>query len=160
LEDTNSSVGKLVEDSTEEEWGEKIGIVRENVFRIGVLNIGGFPVDGPTAKAEELRMYLTNCRLDLIGLTECNAHWKMIPVHFGMAERTRGWWESLHINMAYYADYPRLAKHQAGGVCQWSINKGAHRVMETGKDPRGLGRWAWTRYRGRNNVSLRVVTVY
>jgi hypothetical protein len=105
-------------------------------------------------------MYLANCRLDLIGLTECNAHWKMILVHYSMAERTRGWWESLHLNTAYYADYPSLARHQAGGVCQWIINKGAYRVMETGKDLRGLGRWAWTRYRGRNGVSPRVVTVY
>jgi hypothetical protein len=62
----------------------------------------------------------------------------MILVHYNMAEQTRGWWEILHINVAYYADYPSLAKHQAGGVCQWSINKGAHQVMETGQDFRGL----------------------
>ena len=125
-----------------------------------MLNIGGFPVDGHSAKLEELRLYLSNCKLDSIGLTECNAHWKMIPVHYNMAERTRGWWENMHINIAYYAEYKSLSKQQAGGVCQWSINKGAHRVMEVGQDTRGLGRWAWTRYRGRNGVSLRVVTVY
>ena len=33
-------------------------------------------------------------------------------------------------------------------------------VMECGKDSRGLGRWAWTRYRGRSGVNLRFVTAY
>jgi hypothetical protein len=134
--------------------------VKENVFRVGILNIGSFLVDGHSAKLEELRLYLSNCKLDSIGLTECNAHWKMIPVHYSMAERTKGWWEKMHVNIAYYAEYKSLSKHQAGGVCQWSINKGAHRAMEVRQDTRGLGRWVWTRYRGRNGVLLRVVTEY
>jgi hypothetical protein len=49
---------------------------------------------------------------------------------------------------------------QHGGVTLWSINKAAHRVTTSGQDTDGLGRWAWTHYRGRNNVSLRVVTAY
>ena len=160
MEDTSSGVRQNEKDSTEEHWGEDIGKERSNVFRIGVLNIGGFPVDGHSAKLEELRMYISNCKLDSIGLTECNAHWKMIPVQYSMVERTRGWWESLHINTAYYSEYQGLAKFQAGGVSLWSMNKGAHRVMESGQDGRGLGRWAWTKYRGRQNINLRFVTVY
>jgi hypothetical protein len=103
-------------------------------------------VDGHSAKLEELQMYLSNCRLTAIGLTECNAHWKMIPVQTSMAERTRGWWESLHINSAYYSWYQSLAKYQAEGVSLLSVNKGAHWVMESGQDGRGLGQWAWTKY--------------
>ena len=30
----------------------------------------------------------------------------------------------------------------------------------SGADSKGLGRWCWTRYRGRNNIILRVVSVY
>jgi hypothetical protein len=106
--------------------GGLIETKRDNVFRVGMLNIGGFPVDSNSAKAEEIRLYILNCRLDVISLTECNAHWKMIPVQYSMAERTQGWWESLHINQAYYSEYKSLAKYQAGGVCLWSLNKGAH----------------------------------
>ena len=29
-----------------------------------------------------------------------------------------------------------------------------------GKDPSALGRWVWVRYRGRNNITLRVVSIY
>jgi hypothetical protein len=159
-EDTNNSVEQQAKDSGEEEWRDDTGMERTNVFRIGMINIGGFPVDQQSAKAEELWMYIANCHLDVIGLTECNAHWKMIPIQYSIAEQTRGWWESMQINTAYYSEYKSLVKHQAGGVTLWGMNEGAHRVMDSGRDCRGLGRWAWTRYRGRNNMSLRVVTVY
>ena len=134
--------------------------MKSEVFRIGVLNVGGLMADGYGAKMEELRIYLTKLRLDSIGLTECNVHWKMVPVHKCLPERTRGWWEALQITTAYFESYPVLARNQVGGVSLWSINKGAHRVMECGKDRRGLGRWVWTRYWGRGGVNVRVVTAY
>ena len=117
-------------------------------------------VDGYGAKMEELRIYLTRLRLDAIGITECNVHWKMVPIQQCLPERMRGWWECVQINTAYFEAYQVLARHQAGGVSLWSVNKGAHRVMECGKDSRGLGRWAWTRYRGRSGVNVRFVTAY
>jgi hypothetical protein len=77
-----------------------MGVRNDNVIRVGMLNIGGFPCNNNWAKAEELSMYIANCTMDVIGLTEVNAHWKMIPVQYIMAECTRGWWESMHINLA------------------------------------------------------------
>jgi hypothetical protein len=55
---------------------------------------------------------------------------------------------------------PSQVRSQYGGVTLLSINKAAHRVTRSGQDTAGLGRWAWTQYRGRNNVSLRVITAY
>ena len=72
----------------------------------------------------------------------------------------RGWWECLQINTAYFEAYQVLARHQTGGVSLWSVNKGAHQVMECGKDSRWLGRWAWTWYHGKSGVNLRFVTAY
>ena len=62
-------------------WGDDMEVVRSKVFRVGVLNIGGLMADGYGAKMEELRIYLTRRRLDVIGLSECNVHWSMVPVH-------------------------------------------------------------------------------
>jgi hypothetical protein len=36
----------------------------------------------------------------------------------------------------------------------------AHRVTVQGKDPTGLGRWAWIRLQGRNGIRTQVVTIY
>lgn len=47
-----------------------------------------------------------------------------------------------------------------GGTSIWSINNAAHRAFDSGSDPSGLGRWSWTRYRGRGNVTLRIISAY
>ena len=36
----------------------------------------------------------------------------------------------------------------------------AHKVIAKGKDSRGVGRWAWTKYGGANGKTFIVVTVY
>jgi hypothetical protein len=51
-------------------------------------------------------------------------------------------------------------RQQYGGNVLFSINNAAHRVMEAGRDASGLGRWTWTRYRGRNNITTRVICAY
>jgi hypothetical protein len=35
-----------------------------------------------------------------------------------------------------------------------------HRVISKGADPNRMGRWCWTRYRGRNNHTLRIFSCY
>ena len=116
-------------------WGDDIEVGWSNVFSIGFLNVGGLMVVGYGAKMEELRIYLTKLRLDAIGITECNLHWKMVPVQKCLPERMRGWSQ---INTAYFEAYQVLARHQAGGVSLWSVNKGAHQVMECARIEEGL----------------------
>ena len=116
--------------------------------------------DEANNKMKEIQTYVSKLKLDVFGISECNIAWKNMPIHNRLAERTRGWWEAMHVNTAYFETYPSRSKSQAGGVSLWSINKGAHRVLDCGKDPSGLGRWAWTRYRGRQGVTLRIVVGY
>mgnify|MGYP003529804912 CR=1 FL=1 len=71
-----------------------------------------------------------------------------------------GWFEALGINTAYYEKHEAGSIFQPGGVSLWSIGVGIHQTQSTGQDPSGLGRWAWTRYRGRQGIHLRVVTAY
>ena len=77
-------------DSHDINWGDDIEVGWSNAFRIGFLNVGGLMVDGYGSKMEEFRIYLTKLRLDVIGITECNVHWKMVPVQKCLPERMRG----------------------------------------------------------------------
>jgi hypothetical protein len=54
---------------------------------------------------------------------------------------------------------PRQAR-QYGGCSLFSINKVAHRAVEKGQDSSNLGRWVWTRYKGRDNNTLCIITAY
>lgn len=49
---------------------------------------------------------------------------------------------------------------QYGGTTFFSCTKAAHRVVSKGIDPSLLGRWCWTRYKGKNSHFLRIVTAY
>jgi hypothetical protein len=155
-------------DSLTGTWGDQLGSPQQDTLRIGHLNVNGLGKSSCRFRCNEdasckqcnLRCFLTSKRFDIVGITECNVHWKLVDVSDRLPERTRGWWESLHLNTAYYKDYPAANTYQVGGVSLWSTGKAAHRVMETGSDPRKLGRWAWTRYRGKQGVSLRFVTAY
>ena len=95
-----------------------------------------------------------------MGLTESNQHWKNVPIEDRLQERTRGWWENIHIKTAYYQAFPLQHKFQPGGGSLWSLDTAAHRVMSACDDPTGLGRWVSTKYRGKHGISLRMVCAY
>ena len=124
------------------------------------VNIGGIPADERDPKMEAIKQYTLNLNAQAIGLTECNVHWKKVPAFARLHDRTLGWFEALGINTAYHEKYAAGSIFQPGGVSLWSIGVGFHRTQSTGQDPSGLGRWAWTRYRGRQGIHLRVVTAY
>ena len=109
---------------------------------------------------EAIQHYTIALNAQAIGLTECNVHWKKVPAFARLHKRTMGWFEALGINTAYFERYAAGAPFQPGGVSLWSIGVGVHRTQSTGQDSSGLGRWAWTRYRGRHGINLRVVTAY
>lgn len=70
------------------------------------------------------------------------------------------WWETQHISWTNNrTSTPRTVK-QFGGTALFSINQAAHRVIDKGWDKTNLGRWTWTRYQGKNMLSLRIVVAY
>jgi hypothetical protein len=171
---SSSAVQNLVPPPTDEErdlpWGNVLQDPAPNSFRFGFLNHGGFPpfsckvanrsIQACSCKNCSLRVFVSRHRFDALGLAECNLFWKKVAISDRLPERTRGWWESIHLSTASYEKYPAPTASQYGGVSLWSLNKAAHRVASSGQDLSGLGRWAWTRYRGCNGISLRCITAY
>jgi len=51
-------------------------------------------------------------------------------------------------------------QQQYGGTSVTSIGKLAHYSMGAGQDKKKLGRWTWSRYRGKQGQVLRVVSLY
>jgi hypothetical protein len=42
----------------------------------------------------------------------------------------------------------------------FSANKAAHRAVIKGQDKSNLGRWVWTKYKGKRDQTLRIFTAY
>jgi hypothetical protein len=143
------------------------GDVRRNTtdefLSLGFWNCGGFPTDNSNAKNKMFIELIRQNNFDVFGFSEVNVHWKALPARSRLPERTIGWFESLHRTTTYLEEcqtWTPGTAYQVGGVTQWSIDKVAHRVFESGQDNSGLGRWVWTRYQGTGGRMLRVVTAY
>jgi hypothetical protein len=49
---------------------------------------------------------------------------------------------------------------QYGGTALVGINRATHRVIDKGGDKSMLGQWSWTKYHGRQNQSLCILSAY
>jgi hypothetical protein len=78
-------------------------------------------------------------------MAELNKCWYLVPGNDKLKECTRGWWESAHHNLSYNWKEKKLATvFQPGGTAVLSVDSSSHRVLQSGQDPKGLGRWSWT----------------
>jgi hypothetical protein len=125
-----------------------------------LLNPTGFTVRSGSAKDDQLRKFMEESEVDIMAFPEVNVCWHRVQSQHRLEERTLGWFETLHRSIAYNHKEHDARRQQYGGNVLLSINNAAHRVMEAGRDSSGLGRWTWTRYRGRNNITTRVICAY
>jgi hypothetical protein len=156
------SSGPVRPTSDTEHFGDQIGKREDSSFLIGFKNIGGFPVAATTGqtKDQQIRQFIIENELDSAGLIETDVKWNECAMRDRLEQRTRGWFEGLSIQKAYYRKNPNRSKHQYGGTSVWSINSFSHRIKKQGEDASGLGRWSWVCYQGRGNTHLRVVSGY
>jgi Reverse transcriptase (RNA-dependent DNA polymerase) len=146
-------------------FGDIIDNSTENKFRIVFWNPGGFPLNRESGKSKVIEESIRTLNADVIGLAETNVHWDKVTVHNRLHERFLGWWQRVSLNIAHYASIPAkkligTSPRQYGGVVLCSVNDGAARMVEHGKDKTGLGRWAWTKYQGKDGHAVRVVIAY
>jgi hypothetical protein len=96
----------------------------------------------------------------MVGFAEMNIDWRLVPEEAKLYYRTKEWWESVHISYNYNnRTNPNLVK-QFGGTAVFSLNKAVHRVESKGGDPLNLGRWSWTRFHGKSNHHLCLISAY
>jgi hypothetical protein len=144
-----------------EYFGDQIsGHISSNILRIGFININGFPVSAQDPKNKQILNIINKTKLSIIGMVETNRCWHKLSEKDKWQDRTRGWWETQQTILAYNHTENISSDFQPGGTLLTSINRPAHRIIETGKDDEGLGRWVWTLYRGRHDVTLRIISAY
>jgi hypothetical protein len=81
---------------------------------------------------------------------------RLIDKNSRLNNRSTGWWESLHLSQTNNCTMPPIQRQHWGGAALFSINK----VIDRGIDDLRLGCWCWSKYRGRNNHTLRIFCAY
>ena len=136
----------------------------ETVFTILALNCQGIPVDRDKQESKRkmtaLFNFIMSIKPDVIGLNEVNICWKNVTQGDRMRERIFEWFKSVHICNSYNYQAHTPNRYLRGGTSTWSIDAACHRVYKSGRDTSGLGRWSWVAYRGRNDIKIKIYTVY
>ena len=127
---------------------------------MSLININNLPPTRRGIKNDHLHTTTVDTRSDVVCLNEPGRYWRNISPADAVPERFRGFWKALHASVAYNTTAQQIENSQPGGAITLSVNQAAHRAYGRGYDDTGLGRWAWTRYRGKNGASLRIVSAY
>jgi len=93
-------------------------------------------------------------------MAEINLDWRLVKEQDRLPTRTREWWTQQHVSWAHNRNSEPRQTRQYGGSALFSIDKAAHRVIGKGCDESNLGRWCWSRYQGKGNQTLRIITAY
>jgi exonuclease III len=137
-------------------WGDNLNKKQDSTIRIGFNNINGFKSEINHVHNHDIKAFILKYEFDIFGMCEVNLHWKNCHHHW--SECTKGWFQRLHSNVAYYKTFPTTAAFQVGGVMQFIIGHTTTRVASAGRDE--LGRWAWHTLRGKNNRTIRIISAY
>jgi Reverse transcriptase (RNA-dependent DNA polymerase) len=147
--------------TTDEEWGDKYDDSKgDDIFRIGFRNINGLPLDSTHLKNYELMSDIRKGNFDAFSITETNVAWHILNESDRLSERLRGKLEFIRFSSSYNKDFTNTEKFQYGGTMIMSQGSASGRVTSTGSDPCQLGRWSWMSFRGKNNLIVKLVSVY
>ena len=125
------------------------------------LNVNGLQLERWKAKNDRLRTFIKNYEFDIMGFQEPNLNWNKIRPKDQWDERTLGWWKDGHNTCKAFNTQDVIQRPaQPGGCMVVSAHTARRKVIANGVDFRGLGRWAWTRYKGTQNKTLRVISAY
>ena len=126
------------------------------------LNPGGLRLEARNSKETALFQSIREHEIDIAMLQELGCNWPKLS-------RPDQWRE--RVNKAFNPKCTRTRcfhnihdktgnRHQWGGTGILTHGPMAHQAMGSGGDKSQLGRWTWARYRGKNGMILRCVSIY
>ena len=148
------------EATDQEHTYDKLPHKNDKILRITFININGIPKNKEQPKNKLITDAIIRTETDIMGMTETNLRWNKLALKDQWTERTKGVWECSHHTIGHNLNDPGSTEFQPGGCITLSLGPASHRVTSKGMDDAKLGRWTWTRYKGTNNISLRVITAY
>ena len=133
----------------------------DGVTRIVYINVQHFPNSQKHSNNELIRRFLDDLQADIVCFVEMNVNWKQVPAKDKLEYRTRTWWKSSRWAYSYNRHAQIETVTLYGGTAVLTIDDTTARIWNTQlQDPTGLGRWSGTRYRGRGQRTISVLSAY
>ena len=143
-------------------FGDPLGEVEDGCFRIASINVNNLSPYKDESKDEQLFSDIKRNELDIILMQEIGVNWSQVSRPNQLRERAKFSFEegTFRTKLSFNEHDNTGTPKQWGGTGVGSYGKLTHYSMGVGADKSGLGRWTWARYRGKDGITLRVVSVY
>jgi len=129
--------------------------------RILHMNINHFPRTQTHPGNEAFRRFIDDTGADITTLVEMNVNWKKVVAKDKLDCRTIDWWDNSRWSYGYNVHADSSSTHLYGGTAVLTISDTTARIWTNNlSDPTGLGRWTGTRYRGKGQRTLSVISAY
>jgi hypothetical protein len=134
-----------------------------NTFRGVSCQLGGLPTDPTHPKHQDLVNAILKHNPDVIALQEIGINFSYAVINFSYAGTNGDWksrlgWDTRldghtmrTINTWNSNDHHKQTQ-QWGGSAVITWGETSFHYSRSGRDPSNLGRWCWTRYRGKNKL--------
>ena len=159
----NNNTDNQGNDIRDTEYGyDKIKGKRSDTSRFLFININGIPKTSSSVMNRSLLQSINATDADIVGISEHNCNFKLLPQQDQWHERTKEWWESSKSAISTNQHDTSSSAYLPGGTITVAINKASHRAQSSPSaiDPSGLGRWSSILFQGSHGVMLRVMTAY
>jgi hypothetical protein len=137
-----------------------MGAKHEGMFRVAATNVGCLPSDKDDIKHQHFLQLLKATDADIHGISEVGRNWSKTKHSQSWNERMKGEFETLKTSLAWNMHEVGGSSFQWGGTGLLTTGPMVTAWFESGRDPTNLGRWSWSRYRGKEGLILRVVSIY
>ena len=146
---------------TSSHWGD-ILTPQDETEQITIMfaNINNIGFSQNDYKYKCVQAIMAKYNVTIMGLAELGVNWKAIENDKTIWERTTGWFENQRIAVGYNTKDLRHNKSQPGGTAILSQGGVSLRLVKNGSDSRKLGRWTWQKFRGKDNITTRIISVY
>ena len=137
----------------------------KNCIRVGSINLDNLSqYEGKTKnpKDEQLFTSINNYEINILMMQELGLNWDAV-------NHADQWRERVKANLEYqqtksYVSHnkqdPKRHPRQWGGTGILSYGKVSFFAMGAGSDKAQLGRWTWSRFRGKGDIVFRCVSLY
>ena len=144
-----------------EAYGDGLQKKQTQTTQVAFQNAHCFPEHATYYKSRNIVSHLVECEYDVWLTCEVGLCWRKLLAADQWEERTFGKLHDTTSIFAYNTTEPSLEeKIQYGGVGIVASTDIKHSIVKRGKDPSGMGRWAWIRSAGKEGHYVRYVSAY
>ena len=146
-------------------YGEELQVKEDNTARVISIQFNTYPnthwKTDDKLKIMRLKALVLLTDADVATTQEDSTNWAKLPAENRPRERCKNWFKRIGVHSAYNQNLlDKPGTYLPGGVSVWSMNEAVGRFAGNGVDASMLGRWCYTRLRGRNGIRTRVYSVY